>query len=226
MLKNSEINLTSHRVKVETEFKELLNRVSELEKKVILQELKNEKDVKIQLNSDFINADAITVKSDSNVTVDLNGHTIAPTGLNSDGFVIEEGGTLEIHGDGLVETQAGGLGFPIVAHGNVKIYGGDYVSHYDENGDTNACIYAKGNGKVEIYGGHFETETGIFTLNVHNGSLNTASIVVYGGEFVNFDPSNHTEAAGEEEKSFVAEGYKVEAHVINPQKTIYKVVKE
>ena len=45
---------------------------------------------------------------------------------------------------------------------------------------------------------------------------------MYGGEFVNFDPSNNASEIPNE--NFVAEGYKVETFM-EGDKTIYKVVK-
>lgn len=68
-------------------------------------------------------------------------------------------------------------------------------------------IYASGNGQVEINGGEFKCETPKWTLNIKDKDRATASIIVKGGKFHGFNPSNcETEGAN---TNFVASGYKV-----------------
>ena len=68
-------------------------------------------------------------------------------------------------------------------------------------------IYASGNGQIEINGGEFKCETPKWILNVKDKDRATASIVVKGGKFHGFDPSNcETEGPN---TNFVAPGYKV-----------------
>lgn len=68
-------------------------------------------------------------------------------------------------------------------------------------------IYASGNGQVEINGGEFKCETPAWTLNIKDKDRSTASIVVKGGKFHGFDPSN-CKSEGDN-TNFVAPGYKV-----------------
>lgn len=80
-------------------------------------------------------------------------------------------------------------------------------------GAGNSTVYATGGANVEIYGGFFKSECAwggkYYVLNQNN--TNPGTITVYGGTFVNYDPSTGDDNLG---GSFVAEGYKVisEAH--------------
>lgn len=153
-------------------------------------------------------APALVIKAGRSVILNLNGQSIKSTVTtgNTDGIYVEEGATLTINGEGTIETADGGDGYPIFARGKVVINGGTYISHKDADGATNACIYAKGNGEVEVNGGTFSTETGAYVLNLYDSDRATASITAKGGTFVNFDPANNaSEGAG---TNFVAEGYK------------------
>ncbi len=68
-------------------------------------------------------------------------------------------------------------------------------------------IYASGNGQIEINGGEFKCQTPKWTLNIKDKDRATASIIVKGGKFHDFDPSNcATEGPN---TNFVAPGYKV-----------------
>lgn len=73
----------------------------------------------------------------------------------------------------------------------------------EEDSEHFDLIYAADNAQIEINGGEFKCETPKWTLNIKNNSRETASIVVKGGKFHGFNP---TEA---EEGNFVAPGYKV-----------------
>ena len=68
-------------------------------------------------------------------------------------------------------------------------------------------IYASVNGQIEINGGEFKCQTPKWTLNIKDKDRATAAIVVKGGKFHNFDPSN-CDVEGPN-TNFVAEGYKV-----------------
>jgi hypothetical protein len=68
-------------------------------------------------------------------------------------------------------------------------------------------IYASGNGQIEINGGEFKCQTPKWTLNIKDKDRATAAIVVKGGKFHDFDPSN-CDVEGPN-TNFVAEGYKV-----------------
>ena len=68
-------------------------------------------------------------------------------------------------------------------------------------------IYASVNGQIEINGGEFKCQTPKWTLNIKDKDRATAAIVVKGGKFHNFDPSN-CDVEGPN-TNFVVEGYKV-----------------
>lgn len=68
-------------------------------------------------------------------------------------------------------------------------------------------IYASGNAQIEINSGEFKCQTPAWTLNIKDKDRATASIVVKGGKFHGFDPSNC--ASEGPNTNFVAPGYKV-----------------
>ena len=161
----------------------------------------------LTLTSDFTLNQPLTVPAGEEATLNLNGHTITNQVENTstDVIIIEEGAKLTINGNGDVKAVSGNDGYPIVCYGELTINDGVFTSGADANGDANACIYAKANGKITINGGEFKGVDGSFVLNLHDGSRSTASITVKGGKFYNFDPANNeSEGAG---TNFVAEGY-------------------
>ena len=165
---------------------------------------------------------SISIKAKTTVTMDLNNKEIKAQAPNLDAILVEDGAILTINGNGLVSAANGGNGYPIIANGTLIINGGEFKSGYDSEQLTNACVYARGNGIIEIHGGRFETADGTFVLNKKDSDRESTSNKVYGCEFVNFDPSNNASEIPNE--NFVAEGYKVESFV-EGDKTIYKVVK-
>ena len=140
------------------------------------------------------------------VTVDLNGKTIAST---ADVFEVKDG-TLTIVGDGHVKA-ASTNGEPycaVWAYGDavVNIYGGVYEAGYPA-GDYNDLIYAKENATINIYGGEFMNSgrENAFVLNLKDADRETAAINVAGGKFHNFDPSDNKSET--EHTNFLVEGY-------------------
>ena len=166
---------------------------------------------------------AIEIKSKTNVNLTLHNMVIEATKPAIDAIIVNQDATLTIDGNGTVKAANDGNGFTIITQGKLIIHNGHFISGYDENKLANACIYAKGNGQIEIYGGRFETSNGDFVLNIKDGDRATASIKAMGGEFVNFDPSNN--ASEGPNTNFVPEGYKVISYKEN-NNTIYKVVAE
>ena len=77
----------------------------------------------------------------------------------------------------------------------------------EEDSEHFDLIYASGNAQVEINGGEFKCETPKWTLNIKDKDRNTASIIVKGGKFHQFNPSNCTSEGSN--TNFVAPGYKV-----------------
>lgn len=71
----------------------------------------------------------------------------------------------------------------------INIYGGSYVATTDQNGDSNACVYASAGGTVNIYGGEFSVQKPYngkyFVLNLSDSTPGV--INVYGGSFKNQD---------------------------------------
>jgi hypothetical protein len=67
-------------------------------------------------------------------------------------------------------------------------------------------VYASGNGQIEINGGEFKCQTPKWTLNIKDKDRATAAIIVKGGKFHGFDPSN-CDVEGPN-TNFVAPGYK------------------
>ena len=143
------------------------------------------------------NNNVITVKEDTagdgvftvtNGTLTLNGKgTINGVGKNDWNMAIwaKETGKVVIN-DGYFTNEG--------ATANVD------PAHFD-------LIYASGNAQIEINGGEFKCQTPAWILNVKDKDRATASIVVKGGKFHGFDPSNC--ASEGPNTNFVAPGYKV-----------------
>lgn len=163
------------------------------------------------------------------VVLELNGQNITVTN-DTEGvgvFWVKNGGKLTINGDGIVN-GLGNNAYSIAIWadgGEVIINGGTYTnvgasSSFDSEHFDN--IYVKNGGIVTINGGRFICETPKWTLN-SNDSL-TGTIIVKGGVFKEFDPSNaDTEPGGI--VSFVADGYEVVTSEID-NVTYYTVVAE
>lgn len=158
----------------------------------------------------------LTLGEGKNVTINLNGNTITGpvtgTEKKTSYLFYVNGGTLDIKGEGLVETQNAYYSIPVwVNKGTVNIYGGEFKNA----GDGCDLIYASGTGIVNIYGGYFKAtdklgqEDGTLNtntaLNKQDAARETAKINVYGGSFYKFDPANNL-SEGPNTK-FVAEGY-------------------
>ena len=102
---------------------------------------------------------------------------------------------------------------------HIIINGGSFV-----NGNATTdheLIYSYG-GVIDIYGGFFHNTNGNYTLNIYDTLKGTSFINVYGGTFVNYDPSssNRNDAANIK----VAEGYTVISQVQSNGDTWYTVV--
>jgi phage baseplate assembly protein gpV len=122
-------------------------------------------------------------------------------------------GTLTLNGGGVINglgNNAYSMAIWATENGKVVINDGYFtnVGAYSENdGEHFDLIYASGNGQIEINGGEFVCETPRWTLNIKDKDRTTASIIVKGGRFHGFDPSNcNVEGEG---TNFVAPGYKV-----------------
>ncbi|RAQ30064.1 hypothetical protein DPQ25_00715 [Hydrogeniiclostridium mannosilyticum] len=141
--------------------------------------------------------------------LDLNGNTLTTTGQNAL-IHVNQGGNLTITGNGTADAskakEKNGTAVTVDAGGKLTIESGTFI------GRNNAsCIFNDG-GEIVIKGGLFSCD-GIdadgrpYVLNQRDNS--TGTITVYGGTFINCDPSHTgTEPAGQND-NFVADGYKV-----------------
>ena len=156
----------------------------------------------------------------SNLTLNLNGHTLNYTG-DDVLFRVKNGATVTINGseDSAIVTNpttyagdSAGNGYvALVSEGaTLNINGGSY------DAQETCTIVQVSNGTLNVYGGTFQVDLSKWTdangeasyllncsdANYKNG---TAVINVYGGEFVAFNPANN--AAEGANTNFVAEGY-------------------
>ena len=147
------------------------------------------------------------------VTLDLNGKTLKAD-WESDDVVevihVHDASHLTIVGEGNVVsggTYTAGTNSVISCRVDsmLTIKGGNYYSA--SCGDV---IFCETNSIVRIEGGHFEAAESYYgtwyVLDIDEGeTTNRGQFVVTGGEFVNFDPANHTCDADYTNK--VADGY-------------------
>ena len=156
-------------------------------------------------------ADRITISKPT--TLNLDAKIISPDdmGNNNTNFcalIVDADTTINAGKNGGIDTGAnGGYALNVRKGANLTITGGSYYG-----GGTAVQVQE---GTLTITGGHFAVEAfgepyGYnFLLNCIDSAYKngTAKIIVKGGTFVNFDPSNNTaEGAG---TNFVADGYKV-----------------
>lgn len=141
----------------------------------------------------------------------LDGNYIERKEVNAEGSVYavrsEGNETLVTINSGHYDAGAGSLyNIAVWAHHGSKIVINDgyFSSGNDVNGEMNHVVYAAGGATIEINGGWFESKGDpTMLINAQNGN---ATIVIKGGSFVNFDPSN-CECGSE--TNFVAEGFTV-----------------
>lgn len=174
------------------------------------------------LAEDLVLEEPLVVKAGVNTVLNLNGKSITNKVENAatDVIIVEEGATLTINGDGTIEAVSGNDGYAIIAEGTVIINGGTFKAGKDANGETNAVVYARGNGKVYVNGGSFPNENNsAFVLNKKDADRATTVIEVRGGEFTNFNPADN-KAEGPS-TNFVADGYTVQENG-----NVYTVVRQ
>lgn len=162
------------------------------------------------VDSSFVWDENITLNGTTASVLELNPETVVT--VTKDGiFDLYGSSALTIRGEGTLEQDMESeIGYLVRAAGDstVVIEGGTFIGGL-------TCIQAGDNAQVEIYGGHFEAledwKGTYWLLNLIDNS--NASIKVYGGTFVNFDPSNSK--TENPVANFVAEGYKVVSETHN-----------
>ena len=184
----------------------------------------------ITLSEDVELSEPLVIAAGKDAVINLNGKTINFKGGKDDAHcsAFRVKGSLTIEGNGTIDggddvhTERN-IVWANGADAKVTIKGGTFKMGKNTNGTKSwyDCIYANDGAKVEIYGGTFQNdcEGRPQSLNIQN-SGNKASILVYGGNFVNYDPSTGDDSLG---GNFVAEGYASVTASANP--FTYKVVK-
>lgn len=184
----------------------------------------------ITLSEDVELSEPLVIAAGKDAVINLNGKTINFKGGKDDAhcFAFRVKGSLTIEGNGTIDGGDDVHTERIIVWANgadakVTIKGGIFKMGKNTNGTKSwyDCIYANDGAKVEIYGGTFQNdcEGRPQSLNIQN-SGNKASILVYGGKFVNYDPSTGDDYLG---GNFVADGYASVTASANP--LTYKVVK-
>lgn len=149
----------------------------------------------------------------ADTTVVNNGEITIKEDTEGNGVFTVTNGTLTLDGEGTIN----GLGkndwsMAVWAKENGKViinngYFTNIGAKSEEDSEHFDLIYASGNAQVEINGGEFKCETPKWTLNIKDKDRGTASIIVKGGKFHQFNPSNC--ASEGLNTNFVAHGYKV-----------------
>jgi hypothetical protein len=161
----------------------------------------------VTLEEDLV-VDNTLLVNNGDVVLNLNGKKIINKldNATTDVIVVSAGSSLTINGEGTIEAVTGNDGFTIISEGTLTINGGTYKSGVDANGDPNAVIYARGNGKVYVNGGNFPNDNkSKFVLNKKDADRATTTIEVRGGTFGCFNPGNN--AAEQDNTNFLASGY-------------------
>ena len=186
----------------------------------------------IELSADIDDAnDVLSVTR--KVTLDLNGHTISNASpiwqdtetVNKWSLIsVGKGGELTVTGDGKIDALENDCyAFDVVDGGELIIENGEFIGNI-------SAVYVF-EGRAEIKGGTFsikqkdEDKGTAFTLNAYdaNYEAETASIVVSGGEFVDFDPAANAAESIDNTTNFLADGYKTVSEP-SGDTIIYKVV--
>ena len=165
----------------------------------------------IAVTQDIDAPTGFTVTTDTNITV--CGTISVSEDTEGNGVFMVTEGTLTLDGDGTVNGLGNNdwsMALWAKENGRIVINGGYYtnVGASSENDPEHFdLVYASGSAQIEINGGEFKCETPKWTLNIKDKDRATASIIVKGGKFHGFDPSNcEVEGKG---TNFVAPGYKV-----------------
>ena len=131
---------------------------------------------------------------DYETTLNLNGKTMALSGLDTSGdgiFWVKKGGVLTINGEGELNSAGNNSGYKMALWadgGKIIINGGTYTNDFDTTDPQYDLIYVKNGGEITINGGEFICATPKWTLNSHNDAKGT--FFINGGQYYEYDPSN------------------------------------
>ena len=162
----------------------------------------------------------LTLSGNTDVVIDLNGHSIVnKTQVNGNFtvvFNVAGKSHLTINGDGEVKaleetSDVDGYRMAVWAYDDavVDINGGHFYNKQLNPGTSN-LIYVMNRAVVNVAGGKFETamldaQGTSLLLNMQDASRATAKINITGGQFVNFDPADCVSEGPH--TNFVADGY-------------------
>ncbi len=146
-------------------------------------------------------------------------------------FDLEEGSELIINSDGTIENDVDetdgsitklGYIFRLEDNSKLTLLSGNYYAGL-------TIVQAAGTSEAKIYSGNYDvyqyySNGSQYVLNYIDADKETAKIIVYGGSFVNFDPSHST--SENPAANFVAEGYEVIKTTGENETPIYTVVPE
>jgi hypothetical protein len=185
----------------------------------------------VKLSEDVVSGrfgPGITAKN--TVKLNLNSHNLTISGLTTSSTqpAIMSRGTqnITIGGKGIIDA---GQGVCIEANGKdsvINLTGSTTTYQTDRSGGELVYCYA---GTINITNGTFKNNGSQYLLNCYDANYKngTANIVVTGGKFYDFNPSDN--GAEGEHTNFLAEGYHVEISTVTEDEvehTVYTVKKD
>ena len=186
----------------------------------------------VKLTASTTGSASVVASGGKQATLYLNGYTVkgitAAYGDRSAVVAKDAGTVLTLTGEGTVtgsKTKSGYTNTAVRADSGAKVIikGGTYTTGLDYKKNYNSVILANG-GTIEIEGGFFYNYQNYngWVLNCQDNVAGSA-IIVKGGTFVNFDPSNNTSDG--EGTNYVAAGYTVKSETKDNGDIWYTVVK-
>ena len=162
----------------------------------------------------------LVLRGNTDVTIDLNGHSIVnKTQVNGNFtvvFNVTGNSHLTINGEGEVKaleetSDVDGYRMAVWAYDDAVVdINGGYFYNKQLNPETSNLIYVMDRAVVNVAGGKFETamlnaQGTSLLLNMQDASQATAKINITGGQFVDFDPADCVSEGPH--TNFVADGY-------------------
>ena len=170
------------------------------------------------------------ITASNSVKLNLNGHNLTISGLTTSSTqpAIMSRGTqnITIGGKGIIDA---GQGVCIEANGKdsvINLTGSTTTYQTDRSGGELVYCYS---GTINITNGTFKNNGSQYLLNCYDANYKngTANIIVTGGKFYDFNPSDNS--AEGEHTNFLAEGYHVEISTVTEDEvehTVYTVKKD